>query len=443
MQFSRHIGKGLWAFADKALPAVYGIGFIFLVVRVLPEKEYGAFAVLQSIFQIISAVGFSLALNPLTKFAAETRERGPYIVASLVLVSAFFAASSLVAFAFRDPIAMLLDPSGQGGVAMLLGYLPLLFLATLFRNFAVSLLQAEYRVQQIFWIDAVYFLGTLILFIVARGLQRFDTALDIVQLNAVGLAASSAVAFFLVRRDLGTRLSIDVGAFRRIWDFGKYNVGSNLNYLVYSQMDVFLVSRYAGVVVLASYSAAKIVTRLYDMVAQVLQMFIMPAASKLFADGEREKLSVVIEKSISFSMLLLLPVSAVLVIFPEFCINLIYSGKYDSAAPIMRAFGVLALLIPWNNAFAAALVGIGEVKLGFYLGPFVTGIFLLLSAVLLGPLGALGVAIALVISNAVSAVALSHFIQKHVGYSLTRVFTRVRDVWGFVRDQLSRGAGGV
>ena len=39
MEFGKHIGKGLWAFADKALPAVYALGFIFLVVRVLPEKE--------------------------------------------------------------------------------------------------------------------------------------------------------------------------------------------------------------------------------------------------------------------------------------------------------------------------------------------------------------------------------------------------------------------
>ena len=39
MEFGKHIGKGVWAFADKALPAIYGIGFIFLVVRELPENE--------------------------------------------------------------------------------------------------------------------------------------------------------------------------------------------------------------------------------------------------------------------------------------------------------------------------------------------------------------------------------------------------------------------
>ena len=49
MRFGRHIGRGLWAFADKALPAVYGIGFILLVIRVLPEREYGAFVVVHTV----------------------------------------------------------------------------------------------------------------------------------------------------------------------------------------------------------------------------------------------------------------------------------------------------------------------------------------------------------------------------------------------------------
>ena len=72
MQFGRHIGKGLWAFADKALPALYGIGFILLVIRVLPEGEYGAFVVVQSLYMIISGFGYALALQPLTKYGAET-----------------------------------------------------------------------------------------------------------------------------------------------------------------------------------------------------------------------------------------------------------------------------------------------------------------------------------------------------------------------------------
>ena len=61
MEFGKHVGKGIWAFGDKALPVVYGIGFIFLVVRVLPAKEYGAFVIAQTIFTFATARGYSLA----------------------------------------------------------------------------------------------------------------------------------------------------------------------------------------------------------------------------------------------------------------------------------------------------------------------------------------------------------------------------------------------
>ncbi|MBU1298071.1 MAG: hypothetical protein KKG06_02475, partial [Bacteroidetes bacterium] len=76
MEFGKHIGKGLWGFADKMLAVIYGLGFIFLVIRVLPEHEYGSFVIIQAIFILITAVGTSFALQPLIKFASETENYG-------------------------------------------------------------------------------------------------------------------------------------------------------------------------------------------------------------------------------------------------------------------------------------------------------------------------------------------------------------------------------
>lgn len=434
MQFGKHIGKGLWAFADKALPAVYGIGFIFLVIRVLPEREYGAFAIIQSIFLIGSSMGFSLALQPLTKFAAETRQNGPYIVASLTLITVFFGLVSVAGLLCKGFLAPLLDPSNQGNVSRLFDYLPLLFAATLYRSFAVSLLQAEYKVQRIFWIDSVYFLGTLALFYIAQQLHQFNTAEDLVKLNAVGLVISSGVAFALTYRQLKIEVEFQAEAFRRMWDFGKYNLGSNANYLVYSQMDVFFVSSYAGVVGLAHYSAAKIITRIFDMLSQVSQMFIMPLASKYYALGEKRTLGIIMEKSISFSMLLFLPVFLGILIFPHFILKLLYAGKYDSAAAILQAFGFLALIVPWTSVLASALVGIGRVKEGFFLGLFITGASFVAYWGLIRIGGAFGVAVALVLANLVSVFGLLRLVHRDVEFNAFNVVTRVKDVWVFVKE---------
>ena len=63
MEFGKHIGKSLWGVADKALPVVYGFGYVILVIRVLPEEEFGNFVLLQEIFLILSGLATAVALS--------------------------------------------------------------------------------------------------------------------------------------------------------------------------------------------------------------------------------------------------------------------------------------------------------------------------------------------------------------------------------------------
>jgi hypothetical protein len=56
MEFGKHIGKALLVFTHKALPAVYGFGFIFLVIRFLLAMEYGSFILIQVIFTMLMAL---------------------------------------------------------------------------------------------------------------------------------------------------------------------------------------------------------------------------------------------------------------------------------------------------------------------------------------------------------------------------------------------------
>ena len=70
MEFGRYLAKGIWGLADKALPVVYGLGYIYLVIRVLPEEEFGNWVLLQEVFLLISGLATAFALNPLLKYAA-------------------------------------------------------------------------------------------------------------------------------------------------------------------------------------------------------------------------------------------------------------------------------------------------------------------------------------------------------------------------------------
>ena len=437
MQFGKHLNKGMWAFADKALPAMYGVGFIFLVIRILPEREYGAFVFVQSMYTIVAALGYSLSFQPLTKFASETKDNGVYIVASLGMIALFFALVSCIAMAGGHAIASYLIPNDDGKVLSLLHYLPALLFSGLYRSFAVSLLQTTYAIAKIFWIDAVYFIGTLVLIAIAKYINLFSTASDVITLIIVGQVCSTLLAMYLTRVAMSVKMALSWPAVKEMWHFGKYTFGGSSVYSVFSQMDVFFISSFVGVTGVAVYSAAKIFTRIFDMLAQVAQMFLIPFSSKAFKEGAKDKLVVTAEKAICFSTIFLFPVFVAMVFFPQTILHLLYRGKYDQGAMIVQFFGLLALIAPWNIVLSNYIVGIGKAKETFFYALiflFVAGISLY---VFTGWYGVVGASAAYVFSFAFITVLFFFYVQKFFPITIVHVSRRTRDFWMFIRQNIN------
>ena len=107
MEIGKHLNKGMWGLADKALPVVYGVGYVWLVIRVLPEEEFGNFVLVQEVFLIVSGLATAFALQPLLKFSSEDNADISGIVsAAFVLNVAFTIIASLMVVALSTPAGM-------------------------------------------------------------------------------------------------------------------------------------------------------------------------------------------------------------------------------------------------------------------------------------------------------------------------------------------------
>lgn len=436
MEFGKHIGKGVWAFADKALPAIYGVGFIFLVIRVLPEKEYGAFVIIQTIFTIVNALGYSLAHQPLTKFAAESEDNGSFVAVSLVLSLFYVVLTSALVLIFKGVLSALLDPSDQGNLLSLVKYLPLLFFVSTYRSFAISLLQASYQIQKIFWIDSLYFIGTLLLVYLFQQSSGFHTASDLVLIVIIAQGLSSSLAVLLTKEHMSVRLTVQRDSFIKLWNYGKYTFGGNSLYTIFSQTDVFFVSVFTGVLGVAVYNASKIFTRLFDMVAQVLQMFLVPFSSKAQAKNDNEALRVTAEKAICFSTVFSFPLVFIMLFYPEMILDILYKGKYTHGASILRVFGFLGLTVPWSAVASSYIVGLGEVKKSFYIGVELVFISVILYSLLTPPLGAVGTTIGYVTAMSIITLVMVRFMKSLVPITLVKVIGRTKDIWIFFQNKL-------
>lgn len=440
MEFGKHLGKGLWGIADKALPVVYGVSYVVLVIRVLPEEEFGSFVLVQEIFLILSNLAAAFALHPLLKFAAEEKAGHRDIIgAALQLNLAFIVASSLLIVLVKAPIASLLNAPSLDGLMILVAAM---LAANFVRNFTLVLLQTRFRVQQVFWIDAAHFIGAPMLILIFSWMHHFNSAYDLILINIISLSFSSVIGLWLCWPLLKFTIRPRREEMKKMWDYGKYTLITIVSNLLFVKSDSFIISAYGGPVQVALYGSVKIFVRIYDMVAQVVQMFVFPATSKLAAQNDYATLKKLVEKAIAFTTLAMLPTFFLFSLFAPQIVGFIYGNKYSDSAALLRVFSILSLLIPASSVATNVLMGLGRVRLIFVLS-FVILIASIGFYLAFIPLwGAFGATLGYVLGSVMQLVLFTYYLKKFVPLSFGGTLRRTNDIKVFVLDRLISRKGG-
>jgi O-antigen/teichoic acid export membrane protein len=439
MEFGKHLRTGIWGLAGKALPVAYGLGYVVLVIRVLPEEEFGTYVVLQEIFLILTGLATALALQPLLKFASE--EGGAHrgvLGAAFIVHAVFLALTSVALVILRHPVGEVLQ---SRMLADLLPYLPALVAASLLRNFVLALLQARFRLAEVFWVDATHFLGAPLLIWVYSRLHLFESAMDLVMIAIISLSASSAVGVIAARRDLPAMAIPGTGEIRKVLDYGTFAMGGVVSYLFTTKADTLFLSAFAGPVAVAVYNAAKVFTRVFDMIPQVVQMFVLPATSRLSSRGEQHALQALGEKAVSFTTIATFPVLLVFLLAPGLLMGVLYAGRYQEAVPVLRVFSLLGLVVPLFAVASSILMGLGDAKAVFKLGLQMLVFSLAGYLALIPPLGAVGAAAAYTGASAIVALTTRRHLAPFVPLGIGNILRRERDIRNFLRDAARKAAG--
>jgi O-antigen/teichoic acid export membrane protein len=434
LEFGKHLAKGFWGLADKALPVVYGIGYVLLVIRVLPSTEFGNFVLIQEIFLVISGLATGLALQPLLKFSAERSGDDRHIIgATMILYTAFLVFSSIVLVGLRVPLSDLLNASD---LRVLLLYIPAMIAASYFRNVALALLQARFLFARVFWVDAVHFLGAPLLIVTFTWMHIFHSAFDLILVNIISLSASSVVGLMLSRSMFSMTLPPRRDIFNKIWVYGKYSLGGVTSYLVYSKADTFLLSAFTGPVQVAVYNSVKVFVRVFEMAAQVVQMFVLPAASKLSSDGDTGSLRALTEKAILFSTVGMLPVTIVFLVFPGLLTDILYDGRYSEAIPILQIFALLTFIVPATAVGSNVLMGLGMARETFILGLQMFASSAVAYLICIPWLETTGAALGYVAASVLMAWLTVSKMNRSVPVTLSGVLGRSRDIRTFLERRL-------
>lgn len=93
---------------------------------------------------------------------------------------------------------------------------------------------------------------------------------------------------------------------------------------------------------------------------------LFPALAKRIKDGGQQVAAKLYEQSVSAIMAITLPATAVILIFPEFIINVLAGPEYLDTVGILRVTIFYTLFIPYARQFGVVLDAIGLQKVNFY-----------------------------------------------------------------------------
>lgn len=430
MKLSEHIDKGFWAVAVQALVALYGFVFMYFVVRVLPEKEFGNYVLIQSAFLILSHLGSALAFGPMVKYFHDYLDRKVLLTNVLLIGVIYFLLSGLLIWTLRALLGTLFNSPEFSKLAF---FVPLLLAVSIGRFFSHQLLRTLYRIKEIFLTHLVYHVSALVLILALTMSGKLTSAYEMLMILVIAFGLQSLIGCWLVRDQLSLSRRLDYGCLKTLFNYGKYLFGSSANSQIYERVDVFMIAAIVGPLEVALYNSAKLFMRIIDMYRQVVALLAFPTFSKLSSENRKKDIKAVYEKSILFSLVLLIPVSLILIIFAKQFFHFFYAGKYIDGVFLLQLFAITGPFFAWHTVGEGLLNGLGFPKISFGARTATTITKVVLNLVLIYLLQARGAVAASIIAIAVLAIVITRGVKSKVDFSITGILSRFKDIKNFLK----------
>ncbi|MCL4305112.1 lipopolysaccharide biosynthesis protein [bacterium] len=342
------LGRAGWALAIKGLPALYGLGVIFVLLRALPVEEYGSYGVAWAFLNVAAMCTRGLwALTLVQKWASGAGERVLGAIVGLSLGTTFLGILAGL---------VIMPALGLSTTETMLTCAALLILVP--RDLAIALGQAESRLRRVFVIEACYFMGSLIGFVVLAKQSMLIHASTALAVNTGAIVLSSLAGVF--RYPVVLKPTFNMKDYREASRYGKWTGVMAVGDIYFQQGDLLVLGAVLSPAILAPYIAAKTFLRLFALVSQAMNFLLYPMAARLATEGNLPKLASKMRIALSGVWAIGIPAVLVLWWYADTIIPALLGLKYLDAIPYVLALLLSALLEPLFSTGVNVLVGLGQ-----------------------------------------------------------------------------------
>ncbi len=326
------------AFCDQGVVSASNFVTMLIVARQLTHEEFGLFslAMMSMLFlgNLHRAV-FTQPMNILGASELQSQLAGRMLAllkAHWFAIPIAFAVLAVASFCFYPQMLLLTS------VAI---YVASFFLQEMLRRYWYTLGRSSDALRN----DLISYAGQVALLLLVALVWKIDGSIAFFI-----MAVTSIVAFMVGLNTLDLIESADHRAMRSVlveqWGLAKWMLLTVLAVWGAGQVYPFLMAP-LGAVAVASFSACRNLLNALGVVIQSIGNYLPAQAAKLIQNGGKQALRRHILRTLSQALVLAAVFLSTIEVFAEPLLHLVYAGRYDSAAPLLKilAWGTVSTLM--------------------------------------------------------------------------------------------------
>jgi len=420
MNLANHLGRVSWAAASKAPPMVYGLVLITVMIPSLPKVEHGCWAIVFYLLTLITLLNKFLILHPMIRFAAVPEQFSRMVRMGFQLSLVFYAATAALVWFAAPFIAQIMRVS-TGDIRFVIPLLAAIFM----REVGYCIQQALYNTKRIFILEAVFFIGSSIGFIILALNGELTTADRALTVNLIAAAASGLTALWFGFGGAKLWGMIRLKETVELLRYGILTIGIGFSgFLINGNVDVLLIGAIYTPVEVAVYNAAKAVYRMVSALSQAVALVIMPYASRLASEHRVDELKATYEKSIGYVTAILIGVAIIGCVVAGKAYDLLLGDRYAGSIVLFR---LLVLSAPFEGLYIIAgniLYGTGAAGPVAIISIIALGVWLVVALPGLYLFAGMGAAVGFVAAMVMAGIAQHILSAKRLDTSAKEVVRR-------------------
>lgn len=392
------------------LIVITGVGFLSTMyfAHVLGPAVYGAYSLFLAYFFMFNLIGEGGLSHAAVKRISEGIEQNKYFSAYSFMRICLCILSLVILFLFQD---LFIDLNTTG----LFSFLYLAVIVTCFNNIFST---AVYGLQKV----GVQQTSSMFNEIVRILIQVFTVFLGF---SAFGLAGGFITGFII-----GGILCMPFNSLRLenfssshiigLFTFSVWIFLSSVGSTIYGYTDRILIGYFMTNTEVGIYSIVFQFTTAATFTTLALQTTLFPKFSNMSATGTLNKISPLLSRAFTYSLILAVPVCIGGLLLGERLLYFFYGADFSSGAPVLTIILLVQILNVFMFLQTMTLNAINKPKLAFYVTAIAATLNVILNLILIPLFGITGAALATLFTMGLNAALAYIVLKKYVPVRLER-----------------------